>query len=84
MPSIHVSTALLFFLLWRRLSRLMGWAMGVFLVAILIGSVHLGYHYAIDGYVSIVLAGAAWWGVGRILERDRGLDDDPEAPAEVR
>ncbi|MCP4328760.1 MAG: hypothetical protein GY791_10045 [Alphaproteobacteria bacterium] len=84
MPSIHVSTALLFFLLWRRMSRLMGAAMGVFFLAILLGSVHLGYHYAIDGYVSIVLTVAIWWGVGFVLDRDRGLDDEPEVPAVSR
>src|SRR5690606_14246814 len=53
MPSMHVSLALLFFLAMRRVSKRAGYFFGAFFIAILIGSVHLGYHYAVDGYVSI-------------------------------
>lgn len=37
-------------------------------LVILIGSVHLGWHYAIDGYLAWVLAGSLWWAVGRFLD----------------
>jgi hypothetical protein len=36
---------------------------------ILVGSVHLGWHYAIDGYAAIIGTWAIWWIVGRLLER---------------
>ena len=66
MPSMHVSMALLFFLAMRKVSRVATWLSGLFFVGILIGSVHLAYHYAVDGYVSIVVTLliwklAGWW-----------------------
>ena len=73
MPSMHVVTSLLIALVCWRINRPLGVAMVVFLVVILIGSVHLGYHYAIDGYAAIVITLAIWSGVGWLLRRDRGL-----------
>lgn len=64
MPSMHVSIALLFFLATRQLSKAAGWIFGAFFVIILIGSVHTGYHYAVDGYASIILTLAIWYSVG--------------------
>lgn len=69
MPSMHVATTtLLMFAAWR-VNRRLGYAGLLFLLAILIGSVHLGWHYAVDGYVSIVLATGFWWLSGRLLGR---------------
>ncbi len=79
MPSIHVSSALLFALVWWRLNRVIGILVGVFTAVILLGSVHLGYHYAIDGYVAIPLTWLIWHVIGRLLGRDRGLDEDEVA-----
>ncbi len=61
MPSMHVALAFLFFLAIRKVSRWAGWFFGLFAFAIQIASVHLAYHYAIDGYVSIALVWAVWW-----------------------
>ena len=36
---------------------------------ILLGSIHLGYHYAADGLISIVGVSLIWLGVGRWLDR---------------
>ncbi|RMD64290.1 MAG: hypothetical protein D6826_02825 [Alphaproteobacteria bacterium] len=67
MPSMHISMAFLFVLAcWRR-HRLLRWISVAFLIVMLIGSVHLAWHYAIDGYVSILGTGAIWWLVGLIL-----------------
>lgn len=60
MPSMHVALAFLFFLAMRKVSRKAGWFFGAFFVVILIGSVHLGYHYAVDGYVSILVTLLIW------------------------
>jgi hypothetical protein len=60
MPSMHVALAFLFFLAMRHVSKAAGQFFGIFFVLILIGSVHLGYHYALDGYVAIIITGAIW------------------------
>lgn len=74
MPSLHVAMAVIYILFWKRIHPWLGWIAAAFLVITLIGSVHLGYHYAIDGYVAIVVTLLIWWGVGRLLARDRALD----------
>ena len=61
MPSMHVALAMLYFLMARQINLWLGWAFFAFLVIIMIGSVHLAYHYAVDGYVSIVATLAIWW-----------------------
>ncbi len=70
-PSLHVAMATLFALTAFRIDRRLGWGMVAFALAILLGSVHLGWHYAIDGYVSAVVVLALWFGVGAALKRIR-------------
>jgi hypothetical protein len=67
MPSLHVATACSFYLVARATDRRLGWIFGAFLLVILIGSVHLGWHYAIDGYVGIIGTLILWWACGRLL-----------------
>ena len=74
MPSLHVATSVLMALLGWRTHRLMGIAYTVFAAIIMIGSVHLGWHYAIDGYLSIAATIALWWAVGRCLRRGANAD----------
>jgi hypothetical protein len=69
MPSMHVAIATLFALLCGRTNRWAGVLMTVYAVMILIGSVHLGWHYAVDGYIGAAGMIAIWWIVGRLLER---------------
>ncbi len=66
MPSMHVSIAFLLVLFGWRKGLYFGIAYSVFGLAILLGSVHLLWHYAIDGYVSIVATALIWWVCGRI------------------
>ncbi len=68
MPSMHVAISTLLALTGFKTSRLFGWVMTAFAAAILIGSVHLGWHYAIDGYVSIILTLMVWKAVSFYLD----------------
>ncbi len=61
MPSMHVSIAFLILLACWRAHYFAPKVFGsIFLALILIGSVHLGWHYAIDGYLSIVTTLMIW------------------------
>lgn len=71
MPSLHVAIATVLALVCWRTNRYLGMAMIVFAAAIMIGSVHLGWHYAIDGYAGALGAGAIWWMVGRCLGQSK-------------
>ena len=67
MPSMHVSVAWLLFLLVRKDAAWLRWLGRSFVVFILIGSVHLGWHYAIDGYLAIVTTTLIWWLVSKAV-----------------
>jgi hypothetical protein len=69
MPSMHVASAVLLALLGWRLNRAAGIALTVFAVLILLGSVHLGWHYAVDGYAGALGAALLWHLVGRLQGR---------------
>jgi hypothetical protein len=60
MPSVHVATAVLFACAGFSVHRLLGYAFAVYAVIIQIGSVHLGWHYAVDGYFGAIIAIAFW------------------------
>ena len=60
MPSIHVAAATLNALLLASLDRRLGLVGLGYAGAILFGSVYFGWHYALDGYVSILGVLAIW------------------------
>lgn len=70
MPSMHIAAVMLNVLFGWRVNRALGWAFTVFALLTFLGSVHLGWHYAIDGYAAVLGTLAIWWGVGRLLARD--------------
>ena len=70
MPSLHVSMAFFGFLLAMHYPRLR-WlkiVTALFTVAIVVGSVHLGWHYLSDGLVSILLTWIIWIATGRLVD----------------
>ena len=69
MPSLHVSMAFLFTLVGWRTRRVLGIVFTAYAFIILIGSVHLGWHYAVDGYVAIIGTWIIWKAVGFLLNR---------------
>jgi hypothetical protein len=78
-PSIHVATATLIALLASTISRPFAIAGGVFLLVILATSVHLAWHYAIDGYASIIVVAAVWFALGALLRARAGQRETAEA-----
>jgi PAP2 superfamily len=80
MPSMHVSMAFLLAFSALKIGRWFGRVMLAYAIIIAFGSVYLGWHYAIDGYVSILMTYGIWrlsgLAIGRISRRD-----DVMAPA---
>ncbi len=62
MPSMHVAITFLFVLTAFARSRWLGLVFGAYLAAIVVGSVLLGWHYAVDAYASLLGA----WGIWRL------------------
>jgi hypothetical protein len=83
MPSMHVAMSAYVAAAWWRHGLWARIAGVIFSALTLVGSIALGWHYAIDGYVSIVLAPICWWAAGRVVQKrtssSRGL---PNVPAD--
>ncbi len=60
MPSMHIAMATLFALAAYRFSKTLGAVMLLFLLIIWVGSVHLGWHYALDGIVAASMMYGIW------------------------
>lgn len=66
MPSVHIASATLCALFGAALDKRLGIALGLAVLLMFVGSVNLGWHYALDGYVGAALAYAIWLFAGRI------------------
>lgn len=69
MPSVHNALALLFALAAFRINRAAGWLFAAYAAVIWVGSIHLGWHYAVDGLVGDALTFGIWVASGRLAER---------------
>lgn len=68
-PSMHIAVVVLNAILGWHLSRSAGWFLTIFAVLITIGSVHLGWHYAVDSYASALAVPFIWKLSGMVVER---------------
>lgn len=69
MPSMHIGSAMLYVMLAR--GTKWQWAAVPFLALTWLGSVHFGYHYAIDGAVAIPIAVLCWYIAQAVYRVDR-------------
>ncbi len=69
MPSMHIAMCWLFVLYARAFGRFQTLTALAFCAVIFTGAVYFGFHYAIDGYVSIAAVSLLWWGMGKYLGR---------------
>ena len=76
MPSMHVSIAVLLAIAMYNLDRRLGAIAWIYALLIQIGSVHLGWHYAIDGYTSILLTTLLWKSIGAYLKRKTYVNEE--------
>ena len=60
MPSMHVASSVVIALFGFSYSRLCGWLLSAFALCVMIGSVHLAWHYAVDGYIGAATAFGCW------------------------
>jgi hypothetical protein len=70
-PSMHVAIAMLVFLACRHLGWWLKYLGAAYLLLIFLGSIFLGWHYAIDGYAGAGFALVAWW-LGGVIARKYG------------
>ena len=67
MPSLHIAITVLFALAGWRINRYIGILLTAYVLITQIGAVILGWHYAVDGYVSILLTILIWKLVNKYL-----------------
>ncbi len=67
MPSIHVATSVIFSLVAWKVRPVLGITFFLYALIIQVGSVHLGWHYAVDGYLGAILMVLVWKAVDRFL-----------------
>lgn len=68
MPSMHVTIAVLIAMTLFRLNKKLGYISWIYAGLIQIGSVHLAWHYAIDGYFGALLIVILWHSIGYFLK----------------
>ncbi|RYE51660.1 MAG: hypothetical protein EOP21_00810 [Hyphomicrobiales bacterium] len=76
-PSMHLATSTLMTLVAFRFHRWAGVMMVIFTVCIMLGSVMMAWHYAVDGYAGILLATLCWKASGWLVRSPIGPFWDP-------
>jgi PAP2 superfamily protein len=69
MPSMHVATAFLFALLGWKWGKPYNFLLTVYCVIIVLGSIHLAWHYAVDAYFAIPATYGLWRLSGFVVHR---------------
>jgi PAP2 superfamily protein len=69
MPSVHIALAVQFACAAFALDRRLGWVATAYGAAMWVASIHLGWHYAVDGIVAAVVTIPLWLGCGQLARR---------------
>ena len=80
MPSMHVMSSTIMAILAMRINKWLGAGLTLFTTLIVIGSVALGWHYAVDAIAGILLAIIFWLAAGAIA-RAASRITEPRATA---
>ena len=80
MPSVHIGLAAMILFSGLRAGRVAGVLGLCFFLLMLVGSVRLGWHYAIDGYAALILVAGIWWAAGRYARRYAARLAEVQAP----
>ena len=78
MPSMHLALSWLIAFQAFQYRRVFGWMVVAFALLIQCSSVHLGWHYAVDGYIGLGVAIGCWY-LGRWLAKLQGHFDNSPA-----
>lgn len=78
MPSLHNAIAVLYVFMGFRIGKLLGWVMAAYAAIIFVGSIHLGWHYAVDGIIAAVSMWLIWKAVNWWCKAS-GYDDSLKA-----
>lgn len=74
MPSMHVAIAVLMAMSIYSLNKRFGYVAWLYALSIQIGSVHLGWHYAVDGYFAAICVVILWKTIGLLLVKFTQID----------
>lgn len=83
MPSLHVAVSVLMALFAQRVNRWLGVAAWAFAAVIMLGSVVLAWHYAVDGYLSAMLTPLVWFAAGWLTQPRRRITLASPAPQPI-
>jgi membrane-associated phospholipid phosphatase len=72
MPSVHVGIVVLNALFYSSRSFVLGLIAWLYAAVVMFGSVYSGFHYAIDGYVSLAVVLLLWLATSRYLATPSG------------
>lgn len=74
MPSMHVALSWIMAFQAFQYRKSLGWAMVGFAILIQLSSVHLAWHYAIDGYLGFVVAALCWVAAKKLAKLQSRFD----------
>jgi membrane protein implicated in regulation of membrane protease activity len=82
---MHNAIAILAACAALEINRILGWLLVLFAALIFIGSIHLGWHYALDGVVAAIVSIGLWISSAALLRRyERRSQQRPNDPGNGR